>query len=104
LFQARKEKGVSLKNAEVFQSRTGKGVTGRIKGHMMALGNRALLEDLSIDSGEMAPKAEDLRMDSKTAMFLAVDGQAVPLLGVADPIKETTRRRSSSSISRAGPG
>ncbi len=83
-------KGVSLKNAEAFQSMTGKGVVGRVEGHTVALGNRALLDDLSIDPGGMAAKAEDLRKDGQTAMFLVVDGKEAGLLGVADPIKETT--------------
>jgi Cu+-exporting ATPase len=84
------EKGVSPKNAESFQSRTGKGVTGKVASHMVALGNRALLEDLSIDSGGLAAKAEGLRKDGQTVMFVAIDGKAAGLLGVADPIKETT--------------
>jgi Cu+-exporting ATPase len=83
-------RGVSLKNAEEFQSRTGKGVNGKVAGHTVALGNRVLLEDLSIDSGELSTKAEDLQKDGQTAMFLVIDGKVAGLLGVADPIKETT--------------
>ncbi len=84
-------KDIRPKHAEAFQSRTGKGVTGRVEGHIVALGNRSLLEDLRIDPGGLAAKAEDLRKDGQTVMFLAVDGKAAGLLGVADPIKETTR-------------
>jgi Cu+-exporting ATPase len=86
-----KERGVTPKNAESFQSRTGKGVTGKVDGHAVALGNRMLLEELSIDpGGRLTAKAEDLRKDGQTVMFIAVEGKAAGLLGVADPIKETT--------------
>ena len=84
------EKGVTPKNAEGFQSRTGKGVTGNVDGHAVALGNRALLDELRIDPGGLAAKAENMRKDGQTVMFVAVDGKAAGLLGVADPIKETT--------------
>jgi Cu+-exporting ATPase len=85
------EKGVGPKTAESFQSRTGKGVTGKVDGHAVALGNRALIDELRIDPGGLSAKAEDLRKDGQTVMFVAVDGKAAGLLGVADPIKETTQ-------------
>ncbi len=84
------EKGVTPKNAESFQSRTGKGVTGNVDGHAVALGNRALLDELRIDPGGLSVKAEDMRKDGQTVMFVSIDGKAAGLLGVADPIKETT--------------
>ena len=83
-------KGVNPKNAESFLSITGKGVTGKVDGHAVALGNSALLDELGIDPGGLVAKAEDLRMDGHTVMFVAVDEKAAGLLGVADPIKETT--------------
>ncbi len=85
-----REKGVSPKNAESFQSLTGKGVTGVVEGHGVALGNRALFDELGIDAGGLYSKAETMRKDGQTVMFVAVDGKAAGLLGVADPIKETT--------------
>ncbi len=84
------ERGVNLENATAFNSLTGKGVTGEVDGHKVSLGNRALLDDLKIDAGELATKAESLRADGQTVMFVAVDGKAAGLVGVADPIKETT--------------
>ena len=84
------ERGVELRNATAFDSVTGKGVKGEIDGRQVALGNRALLDDLKIDAGELATKAEKLRADGQTVMFVAVDGKAAGLIGVADPIKETT--------------
>jgi Cu+-exporting ATPase len=84
------ERGVELRNATAFDSVTGKGVKGEIDGRQVALGNRALLDDLKIDPGDLATKAESLRADGQTVMFVAVDGKAAGLVGVADPIKETT--------------
>lgn len=84
------EKGVSLMNAESFDSITGKGVSGRVDGKMVALGNRKLLEDFGIDPGELTQKAETMRSDGQTVMFVAVDGKAAGLLGVADPVKDST--------------
>ncbi|MGE5892886.1 MAG: heavy metal translocating P-type ATPase [bacterium] len=84
------ERGMQLTSVESFQSRTGRGVTGRVDGHDVVLGNIRLLEELRIDPGKLSEKAEDLRRDGRTVMFLAVDGKVAGLVGVADPIKETT--------------
>jgi Cu+-exporting ATPase len=85
-----REREVDLGKAEMFESITGKGVTGRVDGHHVALGNRALLEQLGIDCGSFNENIEKLRGDGQTVMFVAVDGKAAGLVGVADPIKETT--------------
>ncbi len=84
------EKGVIPKNVESFQSLTGRGVVGKVDGREVALGNRALLDELRIDPGRLAAKAEELRKDGQTVMFVAVDGKVAGLVGVADPIKDTT--------------
>jgi Cu+-exporting ATPase len=84
------ERGVELVNAESFESIIGKGVIARVDGRIVGLGNRKLLDDLGIDPGDLASKAEGLRADGQTVMFVAVDGKAAGLVGVADPIKETT--------------
>jgi copper-(or silver)-translocating P-type ATPase len=84
------EKGVNPKKVESFQSKTGKGVIGQMDGHDVGLGNRALLDELHVDPGALSEQAEILRGDGQTVMFVAVDGKAAGLLGVADPIKETT--------------
>ena len=76
--------------AESFESFTGKGVTGSIEGRIIALGNSALLDDMKIDHKNLDLKAEEMRRAGKTAMFAAVDGKAAGLIGVADPIKDTT--------------
>src|SRR5207237_6068455 len=84
-----KERGVQLAKVESFDSITGKGVTGKIEGHSVTLGNRALLEQLQINAGELAAKAEALRADGQTVMFVVVDRKAAGLIGVADPIKDS---------------
>jgi Cu+-exporting ATPase len=84
------ERGVELTAVDDFVSLTGKGVVGKIGDQIVALGNRALMEDQKIDLVEFAAKAETLRSDGQTVMFVAVDGQPAGLLGVADPIKSTT--------------
>jgi Cu+-exporting ATPase len=84
------ERGIEPTNAANFDSLTGKGVRGEIEGHHVALGNRALLEDLKIDAGELATKFELLPADGQTVMFVVIDDKAAGLVGVADPIKEST--------------
>ena len=84
------ERGVEPAGTESFESVTGKGVKGRVDGRSVGLGNRNLFESLGIDPGELAGKAEALRMEGQTVMFVAVDGKAAGLLGVADPVKGST--------------
>jgi len=81
---------VELASAEDFQSITGKGVTGVVDGRKVALGNIKLIQDLGIDAGVLPAKADALRGEGQTVMFLGIDGRAAGLIGVADPIKSTT--------------
>ncbi len=84
------DRNVSLVKVDNFQSVTGKGVTGKVEGHQVALGNLKLLESLGIDAGDLVRRADSLRAEGQTVMLLAIDGRAAGLIGVADPIKETT--------------
>ena len=84
------ERGAKLVSTEDFESHTGKGVTGRVDGREVVLGTAKLLGELEIDSGALLERAEALRTEGQTAMFVAVDGKAAGLLGVADPVKKTT--------------
>jgi Cu+-exporting ATPase len=84
------KRGVELAAAQEFASVTGKGVTGMVDGRKLALGNLALLQDLDIDAGDLPSQADILRSEGQTVMFLGVDGRAAGLIGVADPVKETT--------------
>jgi len=84
------EKGLALSKTENFQSFTGLGVTGEVEGHTVALGNIKLLESLDIEAGELPGRADLGRAEGQTVMFLAIDGKAAGLVGVADPIKTST--------------
>jgi len=81
---------LQLGRVERFESMTGKGVIGDVDGRRVALGNLRLLDSLGIDVGSLAERAEALRADGQTVMFVAVDGDAAGLVSVSDPIKETT--------------
>jgi Cu+-exporting ATPase len=84
------ERGVRPVASTEFASRTGRGVQGVVEGRRVGLGNRALLEELGIDPGPLAPRAEALRAEGHGVVFVAVDGTVAGLLGVRDPIKAST--------------
>jgi Cu+-exporting ATPase len=84
------ERGIEPVSAESFESVTGKGVTGTVEGRTIALGNRALMDHMGVDPGDLVKRAEAFRKDGQTVMFVAVDGNPAGILGVADPIKKTT--------------
>jgi Cu+-exporting ATPase len=77
-------------DAQAFESITGKGVRGTVAGRALALGNRALMDEVGADVAPLADRAEQLRADGQTAMFVAIDGALAGLVGVADPIKDST--------------
>jgi Cu+-exporting ATPase len=90
IVQGAEERGVAAGEAEQFESIVGKGVEGRVDGRAVALGNRALMEQLGVPIDASADEAEALRSEGQTVMFVAVDGRLVGIVGVADPIKPTT--------------
>ncbi|MDX1607479.1 MAG: copper-translocating P-type ATPase, partial [Candidatus Competibacterales bacterium] len=90
IVEGARERGAEFAKTGQFDSLTGKGVIGEVEGHRVALGNRALLEDQDIDPGNLDDQAERLRGEGQTVMFVVVDGRAAGLIGVADPIKDTT--------------
>jgi Cu+-exporting ATPase len=83
-------KGAVLIEAAGFASITGKGVRGAVDGEDVALGNAAMMEDVGVDPAAMRERAEALRADGQTVMFVAIGGRLAGLIGVADPIKATT--------------
>ncbi|HKL26338.1 MAG TPA: heavy metal translocating P-type ATPase [Desulfuromonadales bacterium] len=87
---AAKEKDLKLSGTDEFEAITGQGVVGKTDGRKVAVGNRKLFEELSIDAEELIDQAEDLRKEGATAMFVAIDGKPAGVLGVSDPIKEST--------------
>jgi Cu+-exporting ATPase len=90
IVQGAEQRSVALGNATGFRSITGEGVLGTVDGRRVALGNARLLAREGIDQGALAARADALRSDGQTVMWLAVDGHAAGLLGVTDPIKPTT--------------
>jgi Cu+-exporting ATPase len=84
------ERGVAPGSAEGFESITGQGVRGRVNGAQVVLGNRRLIDDLGVDPGAAIARAEALRADGQTVMFVVVNNKVAGLLGVADPIKQST--------------
>jgi Cu+-exporting ATPase len=90
IVQGSEERGVRPGETSGFESITGKGVRGTVDGRAVALGNRALMDQLGVALGAVADQAEALREDGQTVMFVAVDGKLAGLVGVADPIKDST--------------
>jgi Cu+-exporting ATPase len=88
---AAQSSGAALQDTTDFISVTGKGVTGKIVGKSVALGNARLMADLKIVFGDLEQKANALRGDGATALFLAVDGKPGGVIAIADPIKATTQ-------------
>ena len=85
-----RERNVAISEVSNFESVTGKGVTGTVGPRTVAIGNLRHLEALGIDPGPLRARAEELRREGQTVMFVAIDGKAAGLVGVADPIKATT--------------
>jgi len=84
------DRKVSIQRATDFISVTGKGVTGKIGGKSVALGNAKLMTDLGVKLGDLEHKADELRSDGATALFLAIDGKPGGVIAIADPVKSTT--------------
>jgi len=85
-------RGLQLAPVDGFQSSTGKGVRGTVGGRSLAIGKGAFLKESGVEFGELAARADTLRGEGQTVVFVAIDGRAAGLLGVADPIKESTPR------------
>ena len=83
-------RNVAFAEVSDFDSVTGKGVTGKVDGDTVALGNVAMMDDLGVSTDELRDRAEELRGRGQTVIFLSVGGDLVGILGVADPLKDTT--------------
>ena len=86
-----RDRNISLKKCENFISITGKGLSGKVDGKKIAVGNNALMTDLSVDFTQAIKAADSLRDEGQTVMMVSVDGKLAGFLGVADPIKESSR-------------
>jgi len=87
---AAKQRGVAMQDVADFSSITGKGVAGKIGSRQVSVGNANLLKDIGVASANLESRANELRRDGATAMFVAVDGRPAGIIAVADPIKATT--------------
>ena len=90
IVDAAKEKNVALARVMGFDSPTGKGAIGMVERKRVVLGNANFLKELSITTDALAARAEELRQDGATAIFLAIDGKAAAIVAIADPVKATT--------------
>jgi len=87
IVEAAEANGLPLLQADGFRSVTGKGVVGTVGGREVAVGSERLLADHGVDLSAMIAEADDLRRDGQTVVFVSVDGRAVGMLGIADPLK-----------------
>jgi P-type Cu+ transporter len=90
IVQGTENRNITLIQTDNFQSVTGKGVTGVVDGQAIALGNLSLFQSLNIDAGNLPQQADKHRSEGQTVMLLAIDGIAAGMIGVADPIKDST--------------
>ena len=87
---AAKANSIPLSATSEFQSKTGLGVVGRVEGKTVIAGNEGLLTSLRIAAETLAPQAAELRQQGQTVIFVAIDGKAAGLIGIADPVKNST--------------
>lgn len=88
---AARTKNLPFKDIAEFSSATGKGVSGRVDGKSVQLGNMKIMQDAGIDMSALSAKAEELRGDGTTALFMAIEGKLAAAIAVADPVKVTTK-------------
>ncbi|CAN7384187.1 copper-translocating P-type ATPase [Pararhizobium sp. LjRoot235] len=90
IVDAATERGLSLGNAEDFDSPVGKGVTGSVDGRKLIIGSHRIMEEFKVDVSALAKEAEALRGEGATVIFVAVDSRVSGLFAISDPIKATT--------------
>ncbi|HWB78571.1 MAG TPA: copper-translocating P-type ATPase [Nannocystaceae bacterium] len=90
IVRAAEQRKLAIAGVEGFRSITGAGVLGTVEGQRVALGNQRLLANEGIAEDELTARATALREQGQTVMWIAIDGRAAGLLGVTDPIKDTT--------------
>jgi Cu+-exporting ATPase len=90
ILEGAEKRGIKPAQSRDFKSVTGKGITGKIEERSVSLGNKNLMEALGVDISNQIWQAKGLSVDGQTVMFLAVDGQTAGMIGVADPIKDST--------------
>jgi Cu+-exporting ATPase len=88
--EAANERKIALEAVKDFDAPTGKGVLGTVGGRKIALGSTRFLEQIGVSVAVLEPRAEALRRDGATVVYLAAAGQARGIIAIADPIKATT--------------
>jgi Cu+-exporting ATPase len=91
IVEGAKDRNLRLESASDFQSVTGEGVEATVDSRRIAIGNEKLMARLGATSAALPAKAQDGRSQGQTVMFVAVDGKAAGLIGVADPIKASSK-------------
>jgi len=84
------DRGLTIPRADATRTIPGCGVTGTVARHAVVVGNASLFEEMHIDLGKLAGPAEALRAEGQTVVFVAIDGRAIGMLGITDPIKPST--------------
>lgn len=90
IVQGAVDRKIQIPKATSFESVTGKGVIGQVNNLTLHIGNKKLLEDQRIDTSDLLEKSNEMRNDGQTVMLVAIDGKAEALIGVSDPIKDST--------------
>lgn len=80
-----------MSKPEAFESGSGIGVRGQVDGKRLQLGNTTLMEEAGLDTSPLRDRAEQLRLEGMSIMYLAVDGVLAGLLAVSDPVKPTSK-------------
>lgn len=90
IVEAANYRGLGLGTVENFDSPVGKGVTGTVKGHRLVIGSHQIMSEEKVDVAPLTEKAEALRGEGATVIFVAIDGRVGGLFAISDPIKPTT--------------
>lgn len=90
IIKGAEQRSLTLVEVKDFQSISGKGITGMVVGRKVAIGNQQLFVESGIEIIALLERADALRAEGQTVMFVAVDGKLAGLIGVADPVKEST--------------
>ena len=89
IVEGAQDRQIELPASNDFESRTGKGVVGRVTGRLVALGNAALMADFAIDPAALEARADERRSDGEGVMFVAIDRKLAGMVVVADPVKDS---------------
>ncbi len=90
IVRAAEDRGLLMAPVSAFESPTGKGALGTVRGRKIVLGNAAFLLEQGVDVAPLSERADELRADGATAIFIGIDGRAAGIFAIADPVKATT--------------